>query len=123
MMRYSRVLALIAGFVLPILETTRRWHELGDFRRAPFWLDDWFIGLFLLYGAWRTRANNRSGRPALAAAWGFASGMAYLSFFGQLEDLSQVDPSGVASTTVVAIKGVMFAVALSALFAAVKAEE
>jgi hypothetical protein len=122
-MQFSRGLAIAAGVVLPILETTRRWRELGDVRMAPFWLDDWFIAAFLLNGAWRPRSNDRSGRPVLAAAWGFACGMAYASFFGQLAALGESDPSGVASTTVVSIKGVMFAVALIALVVTLKAEK
>ena len=123
MMRFSRGLAILAGVALPVLETARRWHELGDIRMAPFWLDDWFSGLFLLYGAWRSRANDRSGRAVLAAAWGFACGQAYASFFGQLAMLAQPDPSGVASTTVVAIKGVMFAAAIAALAATLKVKD
>jgi hypothetical protein len=122
-MRFSHGLAIVAGIVLPGLETARRWHELGELRNAPFWLDDWFIGLFLLYGAWRTRSKIGNGRAVLAAAWGFACGQAYASFFGQLARLGQADPSGVASTTVVAIKGVMFALAIAALIGALKADK
>jgi hypothetical protein len=114
-MRFSRGLAIVGGFLLPIMETVRRRHQLGDIHMAPAWLDDWLIGVFLLYGAWRTRGNDRDGRKVLAAAWGFACGLAYYSFFSQLAALNQPDPSGVASVTVVAIKGVMFVLALAAL--------
>ena len=44
-----------------------------------------------------------NGVPALAAAWGFACGMGYESFFGQLAELSQSDPSGIQSSIVVSI--------------------
>jgi hypothetical protein len=114
---FSRRLALAAGFALPVVETIRRWHQLGDLASWPFWLDDWCIGAFLLYGVWRTRPGQAlvRGHPVLAAAWGFACGQGYTSFFGQLGALSQPDPSGVASRTVVAIKGVMFALGIVAL--------
>jgi hypothetical protein len=121
--RFSRVLALAAGFVLPAIETARRWNELGDIRLFPFWFDDWIIGLFLLYGFWRTRTDVTAGRPALAAAWGFACGMGYASFFSQLYELSSPDPSGLQSITVVTIKGVMLAIATVALILTLRSEK
>jgi hypothetical protein len=119
---FSRRLAILAGVVVPLVETLRRWRQLGDVRVWPFWLDDWAIGLLLLYGAWRTRKDVGDGRPALAAAWGFACGMAYMSFFSQLAELDRADPSGVAATTVVAVKGVAFALAIAALVATLAAK-
>ena len=119
-LQFSRYLAIVAGVVLPCLETARRWQELSDLALLPFWLDDWIIAGFLLYGAWRTRAGQRDGRAALTAAWGFACGMAYSSFFSQLYELSMPDPSGIQTTTVVAIKGIMLAVATVALIATLK---
>jgi hypothetical protein len=115
LVRFSRTLAYAGGVVLPIVETIRRWHQLGDLRMAPMWLDDWIIGLFLLYGAWRTRDGASSGRAVLAAAWGVACGMGYMSFFGELSNLGLTDPSGLPSITVAVIKGVMVALALAAL--------
>jgi hypothetical protein len=115
MMQFSRRIAIVAGFVLPVVETVRRWHQLGDLRVWPFWLDDWAIGGLLLYGAWSTRRDIARGRPVLAAAWGFACGVGYASFFSQLATVDRPDPSGVSSVTVVTIKGVMLAVAIIAL--------
>src|SRR5262245_17726892 len=117
-LEFSRRAALVAGVLVPIVETARRWRQLGDVSIWPFWLDDWAIGLFLLYGAWRARRDAARGRPALAAAWGFASGMAYLSFFSQLAALDRPDPSGVSTATVVTIKGLSLALAVAALIAA-----
>jgi hypothetical protein len=121
MLALSRTLALIGGIVLPILETARRWEELGDPRMFPAWFDDYLIAAFLLYGWWKTKVSVPAGRPALAAAWGFACGMAYMSFFGTLVNLSQPDPSGFASTTVAVVKAGMFSVAIAALIGALRA--
>ena len=118
--QFSRRLAVAAGFTLPILETIRRWHQLRHVAVWPFWLDDWAIGGFLLYGAWRTGRNTVDGRPILVAAWGFACGLAYVSFFSELAALDQLDPSGLRSSVVVAIKGVMFALAITALVLALR---
>ena len=114
-LQFSRRLAIAAGVALPLVETLRRWDQLSELSVWPFWLDDFAIGGFMLYGAWRTRAADARGVSTLAAAWGFACGMGYSSFFGQLADLSQSDPSGMQSSIVVAIKGVMLALALAAL--------
>ena len=80
---FSRRLAIVFGVLLPIIETIRRWPQLGDVRMWPAWLDDFILAAFLLYGAWRTRKARDVGRPYLAAAWGITCGMAYGSFFGQ----------------------------------------
>ena len=100
---------------MPVIETIRRWHQIGEIRAWPFWLDDWAIGAFLLYGAWQTRKDFAHGRGMLAAAWAFACGMGYSSFFSALVAVGEPDPSGVRSSIVVAIKGVMFALAITAL--------
>jgi hypothetical protein len=112
---YSRRLALVIGILVPIVETIRRWHQLGDIRIWPSWLDDFVIGACLLYGFWRTAKDVETGRPWLAAAWGVTCGMAYTSFFGQLVRLNQPDPSGVPAAWVVGIKGVGFLLAILAL--------
>ena len=37
---FSRRLALVFGVLLPIVETIRRWPQLGDVHMWPAWLDD-----------------------------------------------------------------------------------
>ncbi len=117
---FSRRLAIALGVLTPAAETFRRWHQLGDLSRLPSWLDDYFLGAFLLYGAYRTGKDVRSGRPFLAAAWGFMCGMAYLSFFGQLERLHEPDPAPIPSVWVAAIKGVGLALGIIALVASLR---
>ena len=118
--KFSRYLAIVLGIITPIAETIRRRHQLNDVTNWPFWLDDFFLGGFLLYGAWRTRKDITSGQPHLAAAWGFACGMIYPSFFTQLIMLGQPDPSSLPSVWVAVIKGIGFALAIAALVTTLK---
>lgn len=74
-----------------------------------------------LIGAWRASRDAVSGRPMLAAAWGFACGLGYASFFSQLVERG-TDPSGLASSTMVIIKGCMLAVGIAALIATVRSK-
>lgn len=112
---FSRRLALAFGVLLPIVETIRRWQQLGDISVWPAWLDDFVLGALLLYGFWRTTRHAQTGRPWLIAAWGVTCGMAYSSFFGQLVRLDQPDPSPLPAVWVVGIKGVGFLLAILAL--------
>jgi hypothetical protein len=117
---FSRRLAIVFGVLLPIIETIRRWPQLGDVRMWPAWLDDFILAAFLLYGAWRTRKALDLGRQYLAAAWGLTCGMAYGSFFGQLVRLHEPDPAPIPAVWVVAIKGVGFALAIAALIGSLR---
>jgi hypothetical protein len=117
---FSRRLAIIFGVLAPLAETARRWRQLGDLSVWPFWLDDFIIGALLLYGAWRTGKDIRSGRPFLVAAWGFTCGMVYSSFFAQLATLNAPDPAPISSAWVAAIKGVGLALAILALVGTLK---
>lgn len=117
---FSRRLAIILGILTPLAETVRRWRQLDQLSALPFWLDDYLIGALLLYGAWRTGKDIRSGRPFLAAAWGFTCGMAYSSFFAQLARLNEPDPAPIPSTWVAIIKGLGFALAILALAGSLK---
>ena len=103
---FSRGLAVFVGVITLVAEVARRRQQLLDPAAIPLWIDDVLLGGFLLYGAWRVAADPPAGRPVLAAAWGFMCGMAYYSFFGQLQRLAEPDPSGLAPVWVIAVKGV-----------------
>ena len=119
-MTFSRRLAIVAGIVLPVVETARRWHQLGEIRLFWAWFDDYAIAAFLLYAAWRMGKDAVHGHRVLAAAWGFACALAFNSFFVQLSDLERADPSGLASVWVVTIKGVAASLAAVALVATLR---
>ena len=111
----SRYFAIALGILTPLAETIRRWSTWRE-NPASFF-DDYILGAFLLVGAWRTGKDVRSGRPFLAAAWAFMCGMAYNSFFGQLENnrLGLADPAPISSGSVAAIKGIGLALGIICL--------
>jgi hypothetical protein len=118
---FSRRLALFIGIITPLAEVARRRHQLLDPAFFPSWIDDMLLGGFLLYGAWRVAADEQTGRPVLAAAWGFMCGLAYYSFFGQLQLLAEPDPSGLAPMWVIAVKGVGLALGIVGMVTALRA--
>ena len=118
---FSRRLAVFVGVITLVAEVARRRQQLLDPAAIPLWIDDVLLGGFLLYGAWRAGADLPAGRPVLAAAWGFMCGMAYYSFFGQLQLLP--DLSGLAPVWVIAVKGVGLALGIIGLVAALSAPD
>jgi hypothetical protein len=102
---FSRYAAIVLGIATPLAETVRRWSTWRQ--NPPALFDDYILGAFLLYGAWRVGKDVGTGQRFLAAAWAFMCGMAYYSFFAQAHDyrLGINDPSSMPSIWVAAIKG------------------
>ena len=118
--QFSRRLAIVAGVLAPLAETIRRW---STWQQSPANLfDDYIMGAFLLYGVWRTGKDLRSGQRVLAAAWAFACGLGYYSFFGQLKSMraGELDPAPISSAWVLVTKGVAVAFAVAALIVSLK---
>jgi hypothetical protein len=113
--QFSRWLAIVGGIVTPLAETMRRWSTWQE--SPPNLFDDYIMGAFLLYAAWRTGKDVQSGQRYLAAAWAFACGLGYYSFFGQLKSLrlGESDPAPIPSEWVAVIKGIAVALAILAL--------
>lgn len=105
---------------MPFLETVRRWETWQE--NPPAFFDDFILGGFLLYGAWRVSKNPASGQKYLAAAWGFMCGMVYPSFFSQLEAIGsgRADPAPISSEWVAVIKGIGFALAIFGLITSLR---
>jgi hypothetical protein len=112
---FSRYLAFVLGVVIPIAETIRRWSTWRADPPALF--DDYILGAFLLYGAWRVGRDARTGQRFLVAAFALMCGMAYYSFFGQLQNLRTgvSDPAPISSAWVAVIKGVGLALGILGL--------
>lgn len=95
--------AISVAIFTPLAETIRRWTWREN---PPALLDDYILGAFLLYGAWRVGKDVRSGQRFLAAAWAFMCGMAFLSFFDQVYHyrLGITEPAPIPSIWVALIK-------------------
>jgi hypothetical protein len=121
-MRLSRTLAVVLGILVPIAETVRRWNTWQEAPLALF--DDYILAALVLYGTWLAGHDFRRGQCFLAAAWGIACGVAYGSFFGQLERLrlGEPDPAPIPSSWVAIIKGVLLFLAILALTATLRAK-
>lgn len=118
--QFSRWLAIVGGILMPLAETIRRW---STWQQSPANLfDDYIMGAFLLYGAWRVGKDVRNGQRVLAAAWAFACGLGYYSFFGQLKNFRAggLDPAPISSAWVLVIKGVAVGLAIIALCVSLK---
>lgn len=101
----SRRLAYVCGVLAPLLETIRRWGAWWDYPLA--FIDDYIIGAFLIAGAWATRdVRSQRAKALLAAAWGFACGMAYSSIAAQWQAMKagQGDPAPIPTQWVLGIK-------------------
>jgi hypothetical protein len=57
--QFSRNLAITGGVLVPLLETIRRWHTWQE--SLPNLFDDYIMGAFLLFGAWKVGKDVNNG--------------------------------------------------------------
>ena len=119
-LQFSARLAVYGAILFISLETIRRYHQMSDLSMFTAWFDDYLIGAFLLFGAWRTKRDPNHGQLYLCAAWGSATVMMILSFLGQLTHLGDPDPAPVSSGIVASIKGLLLTCARVGLVMALK---
>jgi hypothetical protein len=113
MYRFSQRLAWAAGVVLPVGETLRRWGTWWEF--PPAYLDDLLIGAFFVAGAWMSHRSSTVGPRMLAAAYGVACGIGFLSFALNVVDMDRPDPTGVSGATATIVKAVMLTLGITGL--------
>jgi len=116
-MRFELAAAYGMGVVLPLLEVLRRRTNFSTFSG---YVDDFIAGALLLYAARAVSGQKPSGPVLLVAAWAVLCGGLYGSFFSQLESAASHDVSGLPNTTVVLVKGALFAVALLGLVLSIR---
>jgi hypothetical protein len=116
-MRFELAAAYAMGIGLPLLETLRR---RTNFDTISGYVDDFIAGGLLLYAARAVSRGRPNGPVLLVAAWAVLCGGLYGSFFYQLESAAALDVSGLGNSTVVAVKGVLYAIALAGLVRSVR---
>lgn len=117
-LKFLRRYAVFIGAFCIVGETVRRWHTWREW--PPNFFDDYLIGAFLFYGAWACARDARRGRTWLAAAWGFACGLGYASFFGHLQQAllepSKSDPAPIPHVWLTILIGAGWLSCVAALF-------
>jgi hypothetical protein len=116
-MRFEHAAAYVMGIGLPLLETLRR---RTNFETITGYVDDFIAGGLLVYAAHAVSRGRPGGPVLLVAAWAVLSGGLYGSFFYQLESDAAHDVSGLANSTVLLVKGVLYAVTLVALVLSIR---
>ena len=111
-MRFEVGAAYSMGIGLPLLEALRR---RTNFEHFHSYVDDFIVGALLLYAAHAVTRGERYGSVLLAVAWAVLCGGLYGSFFWQLSSDATHDVGGLPNVTVVVIKGVLYAIALTGL--------
>jgi hypothetical protein len=111
-MRFEVAAAYTTGIGLPLLEALRR---KTHFEHLHSYVDDFIAGGLLFYAAHAVTRSRRSGPVLLAVAWAVLCGGLYGSFFWQLSSDTARDVGGLSNITVVVIKGVLYAIALTGL--------
>jgi hypothetical protein len=91
MLRYAALMALIYSAGLAGFETLVNW---GQWQWWPLWLVDYVAAAMLAVGAIGVIRHYSAGAAMLAAAWGFALGMMWMSLAGNIE--AGVDPDRAA---------------------------
>jgi hypothetical protein len=117
MKRFEHTAAYVMGIGLPLLEVLRR---RTNFSTISGYVDDFIAGALLLYAARAVSQGKRSGDILLVMAWAVLSGGLYNSFFWQLENPAAHDVGGLPNMTVVAIKGVLYAITIAAMILSVR---
>ena len=116
-MRFEHAAAYGMGVGLPLLEALRR---KTNFDSIASYVDDFIAGALLLWAARAVSRGRPSGPVLLVMAWATLAGGLYGSFFGQLEHMAETDVGGLPGATVVAIKGVLYGITLTALWLATR---
>lgn len=115
-MKTFRYISIFLAVLLMAGEVFRSW---GDGRHIMFILDDFFVGIFMIFAALRFTSDTPSRRATFAAAWGVAAGMLYGSFFGKLLADGPINSGNFDPGLLTGLIGICFAVSLLGLYLAI----
>jgi hypothetical protein len=83
-----RIAAILFGLLVIAGEIFRSWGE----RSIIWWLDDFMVGAALIVTAIFLSPETPQRRALFAAAWAFAVGIIYISFFDKIVLAEMVGP-------------------------------
>ena len=115
-MLFLRIIAAIQAISLIAGETFRSW---GAGRHWLFVVDDYWISILLLLGAWLVKAPDVRTRALFAAGWGAHAGMLYGSFFGKLVDPSSSNAGNFGIGLLTALIGLAFVTSVLGMIASI----
>ena len=108
---FSVWLAMILGVLIPLQGIVGNWTQEKPDPGSFF--ADLVCGAFLLFGAFKTRQKERTGRRFLSAAWGLTLGLLYSNLMVQLTPVEVrtivETPIPAEVVTLVTILGVLIA--------------
>jgi len=127
MSQFARpIVAIIFGAFIVCAETC---DHLGDIMAPSAWTDlplnDWFAGVFLVYGGVAFRRTPMRGRAVQAAAWGFMCSLLAAAFIGHWEEWHAATAPGgewIPEGALIAILAVLLVVSVLGLFSTLAAE-
>jgi hypothetical protein len=107
----NRSLTLLMGIALPVTQAVR--IRMNALENWPFWANDYFLGAFLLFAFWKSKRDHARGQQYLAAAWGVACGMLYMSFFSHLvRSRGPFSNAGISNDILTALVGLGFIISI-----------
>jgi hypothetical protein len=110
----------LAHVLCPFFLLVDVWRRFGRWHEWPVILDDVLAGVLLAVALVKLRRQASDARLYLVAAWAYAVGMMYGSFFGQLMELNLPDASGLPSRFVVGVKAILLALCALGLVGALR---
>lgn len=109
------ILRIVAVVLAASLMGGEIWRSWGLQRPLVFVLDDMVLGLFLITTAWAVRVPSLRRRAAFSAAWAFASGMLYPSFFDKIVHPADAETGNWSLGVLTVLVGLAFATSLFGL--------
>jgi len=116
--------ALAIGFGAFFLcaETCLHFESIVSLEWAEIPFHDWIVALVLIYGAVKSRADWRDGRPYQAVGWALNASLLVMAFTGHLEELGTqpADDPWIPEPALVLIIGIMLSIALCGLWSTLR---
>lgn len=110
--KLNSLLAILLGLSLLIGETIRRFGEWGFWAR---WMDDFFMGLWLIIPGIMVLNGKEFGRKLLIGGWGINVGMLYGSYFSKIAPNASKFESNIEPNFLIFLIGLALIVSIAGL--------